>query len=273
MQQVSTVRVCVAGVTGWVGRVLGPAIVRQQGMSMTSAVARASAGRTVGTELACDSQIEIRATVAEALSHDEFDVLVDYTSAKAVYENVRAAVAAGVHVVVGSSGITDEQFALLDSQSRERKVGIIAAGNFAITAVLAQVFARCAAQYVDSWEVIDYAHDDKIDAPSGSALELANRLAKGVTPKRTIAPESVVGDSRSRGASVQGTQVHSIRLPGFVISFETILGRTNERLSIRHDAGSGAEPYVGGTLLAIREVVKLVGVRRGLDSILDLKLA
>ena len=272
MQQVNPISICVAGVTGWVGRVLAPAILTQKDLLLTSAVARKSSQKTVGETLACASPVEIRATVAEALAKDKFDVLVDYTSAEAVFENVRAAAAAGVHVVVGSSGITDDQFFFLDALARERSVGILAAGNFAITAVLAQVFACCAAKYVDSWEVIEYAHHDKIDAPSGTARELASRLAKVGPPKHIVAPESVIGDSRSRGASAAGTQVHSIRLPGFIISFETILGRNNERLSIRHDAGSGAEPYVGGTLLGIREVRKASGVRRGLDSILDLQL-
>jgi 4-hydroxy-tetrahydrodipicolinate reductase len=208
--------------------------------------------------------------VADALSRDQFDVLVDYTSANAVFGNVSAAIAAGVHVVVGSSGLTTEQFGVLDTEAKKHKVGVLAAGNFAITAVLAQVFASCAAQYADSWEIIEYAHDDKIDAPSGTARELANRLSSH--PQRQVVhPASVVGDSRSRGATVQGSQIHSIRLPGFVISFEVIFGRSNERLSIRHDAGGGAEPYVRGTLLAIRKVASTFGVRRGLDSILDLQ--
>jgi 4-hydroxy-tetrahydrodipicolinate reductase len=269
-----TVRICVAGVTGWVGRALVPAILEQADLQLSAAVARATAGRNVGEVLGCNCAVQIRPSVAAALSLDGFDVLVDYTSAAAVFDDVNRAVSAGIAVVVGSSGLTEEQFRLLDAEARKRKVGVLAAGNFAITAVLAQVFARCAAEYVDSWEIIEYAHHDKIDAPSGTARELAGRLAKVRSKStNTAAAESVIGDPRSRGAPLQGTQVHSVRLPGFVISFEALLGKPNERLSIRHDAGSGAEPYVAGTLLALRKVSTLTGVHRGLDAILDLHLA
>jgi 4-hydroxy-tetrahydrodipicolinate reductase len=268
-----SIRVGVAGVTGWVGRALVPALLERKNVRLTAAVARASAGKRVGELLGVVCDVPIRASVALALESDTFDVLVDYTSAHAVFENVRNAVAAGKHVVVGSSGLTEKQFATLDDDARTKNVGVLAAGNFAITAVLAQVFAHCAAAYVDSWEIIEYAHHDKIDAPSGTARELAARLASVTKVPDVVAPEAVVGDPKTRGAAVQGTQVHSIRLPGFVISFETILGKPNERLTIRHDAGSGAEPYVAGTILAVQKVGQLRGVHRGLDKVLDLRLA
>lgn len=263
-------RVCVAGVTGDVGRLLTTTILAQQDLQLTSAVARGAAGKSVGEALGCTSTVTIRASVAEALSKDQFDVFVDYTSAKAAYENVRAAVTAGVHVVAGSSGITHEQYDHLDKEARARRVGLIH-GNFAITAVLAQMFATCAARYIQSWEIIEYAHDDKMDAVSGTARELASRLAPSGPPQHAIAPEELVGDSRSRGASVQGTQVHAVRLPSLVYGFEIIFARSHERLTIRHDETSHSEPFIDGTLLAIRKVVKLVGMQRGLEPLLDLK--
>jgi 4-hydroxy-tetrahydrodipicolinate reductase len=266
------VRVCVAGVTGDVGRLLTTTILRQKDLLLSSAVARSTAGQTVGQALNCDCNVVIRSSVAEALSKDAFDVVVDYTSATAAFENVRTAIAGGAHVVVGSSGITAEQFEALDREARTRGRGVLH-GNFAITAVLAQVFAACAARYIDSWEIVEYAHDDKIDAISGTARELASRLAEQGTPRHAIAPDAFVGDVRSRGANVQGTQVHAIRLPGMIFGFEVIFGRSHERLTIRHDAGSHAEPFIDGTLVAIRKVAGLVGTHRGLESVLDLKLA
>lgn len=265
------VRVCVAGVTGDVGRLLTATLLTQKDLLLSSAVARSTAGRTVGQVLNCDCDIGIRSSVAEALSKDQFDVLVDYTSARAAFENVRTAIAGGAHVVVGSSGITAEQFDSLDREARARGLGVLH-GNFAITAVLAQVFAACAARYVDSWEIIEYAHDDKIDAISGTARELASRLAEQGAPQHAIEPAAFVGDVRSRGATVQGTQVHAVRLPGMVFGFEVIFGRSHERLTIRHDAGSHAEPFIDGTLVAIRKVTGLVGMHRGLESVLDLNL-
>lgn len=262
-------RVCVSGVTGDVGRLLARTILTQQDLRLSSAVARSTAGRSVGEILACDCDVTIRSSVAEALAQDRFDVLVDYTSARSAFENVRAAVAGGVHVVVGSSGITAEQFDAIDSDAKARRVGVLH-GNFAITAVLAQVFAACAAKYVESWEIIEYGHDDKIDAISGTARELASRLAQHGPARQAIAPDAFVGDCRSRGATVQGTQVHAVRLPGVVFGIEVIFGRSHERLTIRHDATSPSEPYIDGTLLAVRKVATLVGVHRGLESVLDL---
>jgi len=263
-------RVCVAGVTGDVGRLLTSTLLAQKDLVLASAVARSTAGRSVGDVLGCDCAVSIRSSVVDALAKDQFDVLVDYTSAKAAFENVRVAVSSSIHVVVGSSGITAEQFDILDGEARAHGVGVLH-GNFAITAVLAQVFAACAAQYIKSWEIIEYAHDDKIDAISGTARELASRLAKHGPPEQAIAPEAFFGDCRSRGASVEGTQVHAIRLPGFVFGFETIFGRAHERLTIRHDTDSHAEPFIEGTLLAIRNMPRLIGMHRGLESVLDLR--
>lgn len=263
-------RVCVAGVTGHVGRLLAATIMKQSDLALTSAVARSAAGRTVGEVLACDSDVKIRGSVAEALAQDQFDVLVDYTSARSAFENVRTAVAGGVHVIVGSSGITADQFEQIDGEAKARGVGVLH-GNFAITAVLAQVFAACAARYIKSWEIIEYAYDGKIDAISGTARELAARLADNGPPHQTIAPDAFVGDTRSRGASVQGTQVHAVRLPGLTFGFEVLFGQSHERLTIRHEATSHSEPYIDGTLLAIRKISGLVGMHRGLESVLDLK--
>jgi 4-hydroxy-tetrahydrodipicolinate reductase len=267
-----SIRVCVAGVTGDVGRLLTAAILEQKDLTLTSAVARSAAGRTVGQTLGRDCAVVIRRSVAEALATDSFDVLVDYTSARAAYENAQAAVGAGKYVVVGSSGITAEQFAQLDVEARSRGVGLLH-GNFAITAVLAQVFAAAAARYIKSWEIIEYAHDDKIDAVSGTARELAHRLAQQGPPQHALAPDAFVGDCRSRGATVEGTQVHAVRLPGLVFGFEVLFGRSQERLTIRHEVGSHSEPYIEGTLLAIRNVPALLGLHQGLESVLDLRLS
>jgi 4-hydroxy-tetrahydrodipicolinate reductase len=173
-------------------------------------------------------------------------------------------------VVVGTSGLTENDFAEIDALSRKRQRGVLACGNFALTAVLLQRFAEAAASLVPQWEIIDYAHDDKLDAPSGTARELAARLAKVHNPELTVPLERTVGPREARGATVSGSQVHSIRLPGYVIGAEIVFGMPDQRLTIRHDAGSSARPYVDGALLAIRKVSTLVGLHRGLDSVLDL---
>ncbi len=262
-------KVCIAGATGWVGRPLCAAVSEAEDLSLVGAVSRTHKGRRLSDAVGVpDLDVKVSGSVAEALDTPA-DVLVDYTKADAVKANVLTAVGRGVHVVVGSSGLTDEDFAEIDRVALEQKVGVIAAGNFAITAVLLQRFACEAAKYLSHWEVINYASDTKQDAPSGTTRELAFRLSEVRRPEVTHPVEKTIGERDSRGTNLNGTQVHSLRLPGYVIGVEAIFGAHDERLSIRHDAGSGAEPYIHGTLLAIRKVTDRVGLTRGLDKIMD----
>jgi 4-hydroxy-tetrahydrodipicolinate reductase len=207
-------------------------------------------------------------SVAEALDGSEVDVLVDFTHADAVKGNVHAALDRNVAVVVGSSGLSATDYAEIDERARTAGVGVVAAGNFSLTAALLLRFATEAAQRIGSWEVIDYASLGKPDAPSGTARELADRL-DGVRPPAVAVPVTeTLGAPEARGATVGTTQVHSIRLPSFSVSTEIVFADTDERLSIRHDAGATAAPYVAGTLVAIREVGQRVGLVRGLDRLL-----
>jgi 4-hydroxy-tetrahydrodipicolinate reductase len=248
------IRVCVAGVTGWTGRPVAGAIEAADDLELVAGVAR--------------SDPEHFSTVAEALEALPADVLVDYTHAESVGPNVRVALERGVGVVVGSSGLTAEDYAAIDTLARERGVGVIAAGNFSLSAALVLRFALEAAEHFDFWEVIDYASAGKEDAPSGTARELAERLAAVHRPALGVALEDVLGAQNARGATVAGTQVHSLRLPGFVVSTEVVFASGGERLTLRHDAGPTPEPYVAGTLLAIRSVPGRVGLTRGLDRLL-----
>jgi 4-hydroxy-tetrahydrodipicolinate reductase len=262
-------KVCVAGATGWVGKPLCSAISQAEDLELVGAVSRTHSGNSL-KDVFPDLEIEgtIKGSVAEALQ-TETDVMVDYTKADVVKHNVLTAVRKGVNVVIGSSGLTDEDFDQINAIAIEHKVGVIAAGNFAITAVLLQRFACEAAKYLSQWEIVDYASDSKTDAPSGTARELAFRMAEIRTPVPTHPIEGTIGEKGSRGVTLNGTQIHSIRLPGYVIGVEAIFGASDERLSIRHDAGSGAGPYIAGTLLAIRKVTGVTGLVRGLDRIME----
>lgn len=208
-------------------------------------------------------------SVAEALDEVQADVLVDYTHASVVKENVVSAIERGVNIVVGSSGLSADDYDELDASARARRVGVIAAGNFSLGAAVLLRSALEAARHLDTWEVIDYSSATKPDAPSGTAREVAERLGEVRPPAVAVPVEDVVGPRDARGASVAGSQVHSIRLPSFVVSTEVVFAATGERLAIRHDAGETAAPYVAGTLLAIRSVIGRIGVTRGLDRLLD----
>jgi 4-hydroxy-tetrahydrodipicolinate reductase len=249
------IRVVVAGSTGWTGSAVADAVKAAPDLELVAGVAR--------------SDPAAFSSVAEALDAVSADVLVDYTNASVVKQNVLAALDHGVGVVVGSSGMSAADYDEADRLAREKGVGVVAAGNFSVTAALVLRFATEAARHLDTWEVIDYASAGKVDAPSGTARELADRLDSVRAPAIGVPIDNVLGEREARGATVSGTQVHSLRLPSFTVSTEVVFAAAGERLSLRHDAGESAAPYVAGTLLAVRAVIGRVGLTRGLDQLLD----
>ena len=249
------IRVCVAGVTGWTGRAVAAAIEEAPDLELVSGVARSDPASF--------------SSVVEALDAVDADVLVDYTHAAVVKSNILAAVERGVCAVIGSSGLSAADYEEIDALARERQVGVVAAGNFSLMAALLLRLATEAARHVDAWEVIDYASATKPDAPSGTSRELAERLEAVRRPALGVPLDEVLGAPGARGATVAGTQVHSLRLPSFVVSTEVVFAAEGERLSLRHDAGETPAPYVAGTLLAIRAVPARVGLTRGLDRLLE----
>jgi 4-hydroxy-tetrahydrodipicolinate reductase len=262
------IRVCFAGVTGWTAPPILAAIDAADDLTLTAGVSRSAAGQKLSAVTASSSDGDVYATVADALDSVEVDVLVDYTSAAAVKDNVWTAVRAGVHTVIGSSGLTDDDYTRLDRLARDQGVGVIAAGNFSIQAAVLQQAAKLAAEHIDRWEIIDYAGAGKPDVPSGTARQLAETLGQVRTPTSAVPLPELHGPVEARGTEVAGSRIHSVRLPSFVVSTEVVFGGTGERLVMRHDPGESPDPYVGGTLLAIRRVAEVSGVRRGLDSLL-----
>jgi 4-hydroxy-tetrahydrodipicolinate reductase len=256
------IQVCVAGATGWAGRPLVRAVTSAGDLALKSAVSRSAAGK--GLEEA--PGVPVFSQVADAM--EAVDVLVDYTSHDVVKDHTRSAVEHGVNVVIGTSGLTGGDYEEIDALARRQGVGVVAAGNFSLTAALAQAAALLVAPFSSQAEVIDYASSTKADVPSGTARELAERLAQTRPPTMDRALEETAGPIEARGATVDGVQVHSLRLPSFSVSTEVIFALPHERLTIRHDADSSPDPYVDGTLLAVRRVMGRVGLTRGLDSLL-----
>jgi len=260
-------RICIAGATGWTGSALVRAVLEADDLVLAGAVARTAAGTDIGEALGlAPVGVTVRSAVAEALG--EADVLVDYTSHLAVMANTLAAIERGVAVVIGTSGLTAEQLDELDAAARRREVGVIASGNFSLTAAMAQAGALLAARHLPQWEIIDYAGSTKPDVPSGTARELAERLAAVREPLLGRPLDEIAGPRDARGATIAGSQVHSLRLPSFVVSTEVVFGLPDERLVIRHDAGGSPAPYVSGTLLAARAAPARIGLTRGLDTLL-----
>jgi 4-hydroxy-tetrahydrodipicolinate reductase len=253
-------RVCIAGITGWVGRPVADAVRATDDLDLVAGIARRAAGQRV-------ADVVVSASIEEALRTD-FEVLVEFTGAETAKANALAAVRAGRHVVIGSSGLSTEDYEEIDTVAQEQRVGVIAVGNFTLSAALLQRFAVEAAKHLPSWEIIDTASAGKPDAPSGTARELAWRMSQVRVPETQIPVSETIGRPDARGADVDGSRVHSLRLPGYTIGLEVRFGLPSERLTIAYDAGPEADPYIAGTLLAIRRVTGFTGLVRGLDQLL-----
>jgi len=264
------INVCIAGTTGWTGSVVARHLLQSDEFEVVGALARREAGRDLGDVLGlAPAGLSIVSTFDEVLaSGAKPDVLIDYTKPDSVKGRTLAALENGVRVVVGTSGLTAADYAEIEELAVDRGLGVIAAGNFSITATLAKHFALIAARYVPTWELIDYASASKIDAPSGTVQELAEALGQIADSQIAVPIDQTHGSKQARGATIGGAQVHSLRLPGIVIAFEALFGLPDERLTIRHDAGAGAEPYAVGTLVAAKKVMEITGLIRGLDQLL-----
>jgi 4-hydroxy-tetrahydrodipicolinate reductase len=255
-------------VSGWTGSEIARTILGGSELELSGAIARQSAGRDVGELLGVSGNgVRVSATLAESLARPT-DVLVDYTTPTSVKNRAMEALARGVRVVIGTSGLTAADFGEIEHAATSAGLGVVASGNFSLTAALLKHFALIAAKYLPSREVIDYAHAGKPDAPSGTARELAEVLGQVGPAELAIPIEQTHGNPEARGATIGGTQVHSVRLPGFVLAVEALFGLPHERLTIRHDAGKSAAPYVNGTLLAVQKVMGMTGLVRGLDRLL-----
>jgi 4-hydroxy-tetrahydrodipicolinate reductase len=200
------------------------------------------------------------------------DVAVDFTSPAVVMDNISWCLEAGLHVVVGTSGFTDERLATLREQvERAPGLGALVVPNFSVGAVLMMRFAAQAAPFFESAEVVELHHPTKADAPSGTARQ----TAEGIAAARTAATLPPVPDATveelpgARGADVAAVRVHSVRLRGMVASQEVLFGNPGEVLSIRHDS-LDRESFMPGVLAAIRAVVRRPGLTVGLDDVLDL---
>ncbi len=196
------------------------------------------------------------------------DVIVDFTVAKATMSAVRAAAERGVNMVIGTTGLTADDIGEIERLAAARKIGVVVASNFALGAVLMMHLAKMAAKFLDYAEIIELHHERKADAPSGTALTTARAMttARG-KPFLHIA---IPGETpASRGQSVEGVTIHSVRLPGLMAHQEVLFGGKGQTLSIRHDT-INRECYMPGVIMAVKEVVKRRGLIYGLDNLMGL---
>jgi 4-hydroxy-tetrahydrodipicolinate reductase len=195
------------------------------------------------------------------------DVVVDFTVAKASMPAVRVAAEHGANMVIGTTGFTADDFTEMGRLANSRNIGIVAAPNFALGAVLMIHLAKIAGKFLDHAEILELHHDRKLDAPSGTSLTTARAMAEA--RGKPFLPPAAGEPTSSRGQSVEGINIHSIRLPGLMAHQEVIFGAPGQTLSIRHDT-INRECYMPGVMLAIKAVVKQKGFIYGLDKLLGL---
>ena len=203
----------------------------------------------------------------EELAGLQADVWIDFTTPKVAYENTRFALENGFAPVVGTTGFTPEQIEDLTQLSRQKNLGGLIAPNFALGAVLLMQFAAQAAKYFPDVEIIELHHDNKKDAPSGTAVKTAELISKVRTSKQQGAADEEESLAGARGATFDGMRIHSVRLPGLVAHQEVIFGSQGEGLTLRHDSYDRAS-FMTGVNLGIKEVVKRSELVYGLEHLL-----
>ncbi|MEC5422481.1 4-hydroxy-tetrahydrodipicolinate reductase [Virgibacillus sp. C22-A2] len=204
----------------------------------------------------------------EECFHDvKADVFVDLTVPDFAYEHTKAAMHYDIRPVIGTTGFTEEQLEELHNLASDKKIGCIIAPNFAIGAILMMKFSQMAAKYFPDVDIIEKHHDNKLDAPSGSAIKTAELIRETRKPKHQGHPDEKEVIPGARGADVDGMKIHSIRLPGLVAHQEVIFGASGQTLSIKHDS-INRESFMEGIKLSIEAVIELDGLVYGLENIL-----
>ena len=266
--------VVVNGALGKMGRAIVQAVAAADDMTLVGAIDRNPAligqdiGEVIGIEpLEIPVMNDLEATLVAAQSEGTA-VMVDVTHPNSVYGSVRAALAYGVRPVVGTTGMSAEQIKDLADFADKASTGCLLIPNFSIGMVLLQQAALQAAAYFDHVEIIELHHNQKADAPSGTAVKTAQMLSevnKNFNPPQVEESEKMTG---ARGSQTdEGVRIHSVRLPGLVAHQEVMFGAAGQVYTLRHDT-SDRVCYMPGVLLSIRRVLSLKSLVYGLDKIL-----
>ena len=261
-----TISVVVHGATGRMGAETVRAVAAAADLTLVGATCHTPRGDALPTPA---GPVPLATDLAALLDAVGPRVMVEFTHAAACMAAAPLAAARGVHMVLGASGIDSDQLQTLDAMSREHRVGIIVAPNFALGAVVLKRLAEQAAAFFDYADVVEAHHEMKIDAPSGFALAIARgiREARGRDFRRNETTVHHLPDTR--GGELDGVGIHSLRLPGRSAHHEVIFAAAGQTLSIRHDT-LGRDCYMPGVLRCIREVVRRPGLTVGLEKALGL---
>ena len=263
------IRVIVSGANGRMGREVLRALAQDPECEIVAAVDLKAAGEDIGEILGLGKAVGVRleADLEAAIREHKPQVMVDFTHPKAVVGNVMTALRNGVIPVVGTTGITEPDLAAIRSFCDEHRATCFICPNFSIGAVLMMRFAQEAARYLPHCEIIELHHDQKLDAPSGTALLTAKMVAAERNGQKQGHPDEEEKIPGARGAEYDGLRIHSVRLPGYVAHQEVIFGGVGQILTIRHDS-LARESFMPGVVLACKKIIGRQGLVVGLDQLL-----
>ena len=262
------VTVLVNGACGRMGRAVLKAVQEAEDLQLAGAVdiaGGADCGELAGLS---PNGVLVETDLQVALTRIKPEVMIDFTRPDVVFDNVMTALKAKVSPVVGTTGLSDEQKAEIKKLSEEMDTPAFIAPNFAIGAVLMMVMAKQAAKYMPDVEIIELHHDNKLDAPSGTAVQTAAMIAEVRAEHKQGHPDEKEKITGARGADYEGMHIHSVRLPGYVAHQEVIFGGLGQTLTIRHDS-LNRESFMPGVVLAAQKVRSLKGLTVGLDKLLE----
>lgn len=207
-------------------------------------------------------------TIEDASKSKEIDVLIDFTQPNSIYNNAKYCLTNKINIVIGTTGLSDDQIKELETLSNTNKTACFIAPNFSTGAVLMMMFSKMAAKYFDNAEIIELHHNQKKDAPSGTAVKTAAMMAESNSNFTTgNCPETETIQGARGAASYNNIHIHSVRMPGYIASQEVVLGAAGQILSIRHDS-MNRECYMPGILLAVRYAIENRNFVYGLDNIM-----
>lgn len=257
------IKVGVVGALGKMGIEVVKAVLADKMLELVCAIDVCDGGvqEFSGRRVAIDSNL------SESLKKNKPDVVVDFTQPSVVYENIKLYLDLGVKSVIGTTGLSTAQLDELKSLSEAKKTGCFIAPNFTTGAVLMMLFAQTAAKYFNNAEIIEYHHNQKKDAPSGTALKTAQMMAevnKNLKSGNCPEEELVKG---SRGGDYENIHIHAVRMPGFMASQEVIFGAPGQILKIRHDSVN-RECYMPGVIMAVKNIAETNKFTYGLENIL-----
>jgi 4-hydroxy-tetrahydrodipicolinate reductase len=250
------IRVAVCGACGKMGKEVVNAVNNDETMELVAKIDICK----------CENVFE---SIEEALKATKIDVLVDFTQPKSIFENAKYCLNNGVRPVIGTTGLSDEQLAELEKLSKEKNVSCLIAPNFTTGAVLMMMFAATASKYFDNAEIIELHHNQKKDAPSGTAIKTAQLMseAKQSTFAKGNCPEVETIQGARGGKSYSDIQIHSVRMPGYIASQEVIFGASGQIFKLRHDS-MDRTCYMPGVMMSVKHVMAHNEFVYGLEKIL-----